>query len=175
MFEAMLLNGSTMATTVEWCGEFFANCHRQFVKGGSVVVVPEAAMASLYGGILPFCHPPLITLVLGVKMPFWSLYHGSAAISWKNLLLWLLFEAHSCLGPLHYPVIACYWPLNFVLSNFLSELGLLISNMELHLCYLQELGTDVNLYALVFGESVLNDAVSSCCWRMYLILFYFLL
>jgi NhaP-type Na+/H+ or K+/H+ antiporter len=24
---------------------------------------------------------------------------------------------------------------------------------------LQELGTDVNLYALVFGESVLNDAV----------------
>jgi len=36
-------------------------------------------------------------------------------------------------------------------------------NLELHLCYLQELGTDVNLYALVFGESVLNDAVSSCC------------
>lgn len=26
-------------------------------------------------------------------------------------------------------------------------------------CRLQELGTDVNLYALVFGESVLNDAV----------------
>lgn len=25
---------------------------------------------------------------------------------------------------------------------------------------MQELGTDVNLYALVFGESVLNDAVS---------------
>lgn len=25
----------------------------------------------------------------------------------------------------------------------------------------QELGTDVNLYALVFGESVLNDAVST--------------
>lgn len=24
---------------------------------------------------------------------------------------------------------------------------------------IQELGTDVNLYALVFGESVLNDAV----------------
>jgi len=43
--------------------------------------------------------------------------------------------------------------------------------MELHLCYLQELGTDVNLYALVFGESVLNDAVSSCCWRMHIIFF----
>lgn len=26
---------------------------------------------------------------------------------------------------------------------------------------MQELGTDTNLYALVFGESVLNDAVSS--------------
>lgn len=31
---------------------------------------------------------------------------------------------------------------------------------------MQELGTDVNLYALVFGESVLNDAVR-------VILFYF--
>lgn len=29
------------------------------------------------------------------------------------------------------------------------------------LVYHQELGTDVNLYALVFGESVLNDAVST--------------
>ena len=27
---------------------------------------------------------------------------------------------------------------------------------------MQELGTDTNLYALVFGESVLNDAVSFC-------------
>ncbi|KAK7331208.1 hypothetical protein VNO77_25426 [Canavalia gladiata] len=31
----------------------------------------------------------------------------------------------------------------------------------------QELGTDVNLYALVFGESVLNDAVSFGCQRIY--------
>ena len=29
----------------------------------------------------------------------------------------------------------------------------------LEFLYLQELGSDVNLYALVFGESVLNDAV----------------
>lgn len=28
------------------------------------------------------------------------------------------------------------------------------------LVFIQELGTDVNLYALVFGESVLNDAVN---------------
>lgn len=33
------------------------------------------------------------------------------------------------------------------------------SNMDL--VHHQELGTDVNLYALVFGESVLNDAVST--------------
>jgi hypothetical protein len=32
--------------------------------------------------------------------------------------------------------------------------------LEINLPTLQELGTDVNLYALVFGESVLNDAVS---------------
>lgn len=33
---------------------------------------------------------------------------------------------------------------------------------------LQELGTDVNLYALVFGESVLNDAVSSAILYLFL-------
>ncbi|KAG2395556.1 Sodium/hydrogen exchanger 6 Na(+)/H(+) exchanger 6 [Vigna angularis] len=61
----------------------------------------------------------------------------------------LLFEAHSGLGLLHYPVRACYWPLNIMLSYFLSE----------------ELGTDVNLYALVFGESVLNDAMAISLYR----------
>jgi hypothetical protein len=35
-----------------------------------------------------------------------------------------------------------------------------ILNLGINLPTLQELGTDVNLYALVFGESVLNDAVS---------------
>jgi sodium/hydrogen exchanger 8 len=32
---------------------------------------------------------------------------------------------------------------------------------------LQELGTDVNLYALVFGESVLNDAVCIILFSIY--------
>jgi hypothetical protein len=36
---------------------------------------------------------------------------------------------------------------------------LFIMSNELLLHWLQELGADVNLYALVFGESVLNDAV----------------
>jgi sodium/hydrogen exchanger 8 len=33
------------------------------------------------------------------------------------------------------------------------------------LAIFQELGTDVNLYALVFGESVLNDAVAISLYR----------
>ncbi|KAL5200874.1 hypothetical protein ABZP36_035228 [Zizania latifolia] len=35
----------------------------------------------------------------------------------------------------------------------------------------QELGTDVNLYALVFGESVLNDAVCIYCLYIYILFF----
>ena len=31
---SVLLNGSAMSTMAEWCGRFFANHHRQFVKGG---------------------------------------------------------------------------------------------------------------------------------------------
>jgi NhaP-type Na+/H+ or K+/H+ antiporter len=34
---------------------------------------------------------------------------------------------------------------------------------------MQELGTDVNLYALVFGESVLNDAVCFYFFRVHAI------
>ena len=30
----MLLNGGTMAVMAEWYGRFFANRHRQLVKGG---------------------------------------------------------------------------------------------------------------------------------------------
>ena len=36
-----------------------------------------------------------------------------------------------------------------------------MSTTSYYCIVLQELGSDVNLYALVFGESVLNDAVSS--------------
>ncbi|KAK2448191.1 sodium/hydrogen exchanger [Trifolium repens] len=40
-----------------------------------------------------------------------------------------------------------------------------ILNLEINLPTLQELGTDVNLYALVFGVSVLNDAMAISLYR----------
>lgn len=52
---------------------------------------------------------------------------------------------------------ACFTSMSYVRLIFT---GILKEKVHNNACgKLQELGTDTNLYALVFGESVLNDAV----------------
>lgn len=73
----------------------------------------------------------------------------------------------SCLALLSQPLIlslSCLYFRYFRLLFFREILNFLNSKLRATSYYwivLQELGSDVNLYALVFGESVLNDAVSS--------------
>lgn len=66
-----------------------------------------------------------------------------------TILMWANFDIY----------IACYFYLIIIRYKVLNQFVWLSCVLFLP----QELGTDVNLYALVFGESVLNDAVWVFC------------
>ncbi|CAJ1962807.1 unnamed protein product [Sphenostylis stenocarpa] len=105
----------------------------------------ETSIRACYlGGLLFLMYRlPLVECLM-----FGALISATDPVTVLSIFQWLLgllFEAHSGLGPVIYRTIE-----------------LLLSTK---LCDFLELGTDVNLYALVFGESVLNDAMAISLYR----------
>ena len=100
-------------------------------------------------------YPPLILLLFS---PYFRL-----CLLRTSLILFY----HYCM--LHIQLACLSISNSLCFSVFLYHTIILTSNSICSSCVLfpallQELGTDVNLYALVFGESVLNDAVSFHCY-----------
>ena len=101
-------------------------------------------------------YPPLILLLFS---PYFRL-----CLLRTSLILFY----HYCM--LHIQLACLSISNSLCFSVFLYHTIILTSNSICSSCVLfpallQELGTDVNLYALVFGESVLNDAVSFYCYK----------
>jgi len=63
------------------------------------------------------------------------------------------------LNLLETPLLQCRM-VHLLLIKVSDALSCMVRIKGALLVFMQELGTDVNLYALVFGESVLNDAVN---------------
>ena len=101
-----------------------------------------------------------VLAILDGQLPWWTYVSDVQASLSGESIVWCYYfcdRSSNCtsnFSSMH------FLPLIFNWNTYLSIMCL---SHVLPLCWMQELGADVNLYALVFGESVLNDAVCQSC------------